>query len=92
GVGLPLVGVIAGSISQGGYRESLKVVHPAFAVIFMVVIYLAIGPFFAIPRTATTAYEMSLMPFMDGTGWVSLLIFSIVFFTIVFLLSYNPSR
>ncbi|TVT29590.1 branched-chain amino acid transport system II carrier protein [Salinicoccus cyprini] len=92
GVGLPLIGVIAGSISKGGYRESLKVVHPAFAIIFMVIIYLAIGPFFAIPRTATTAYEMSMVPFINGTGWVSLLIFTLIFFGIVFALSYNPSR
>ncbi|WP_020008289.1 branched-chain amino acid transport system II carrier protein [Salinicoccus albus] len=91
GVGLPLVGVIAGSISKEGYRESLKVVHPAFAIIFMVAIYLTIGPFFAIPRTATTAYEMAVLPFMDGTGWVSLLIFSIIFFIIIFALSYNPT-
>ncbi|GAB3060223.1 branched-chain amino acid transport system II carrier protein [Salinicoccus sesuvii] len=92
GVGLPLIGVIAGSISKDGFRESLKVVHPAFAIIFMVVIYLAIGPFFAIPRTATTAYEMAMVPFINGTGWVSLLIFTIIFFGIVFALSYNPSR
>ena len=91
GVGLPLVGVIAGSISRGGYRESLKVVHPVFAVLFMVAIYLAIGPFFAIPRTATTAYEMAAVPFINGAGGVSLLIFSIVFFIIVFALSYNPT-
>ncbi|MFC3418249.1 branched-chain amino acid transport system II carrier protein [Salinicoccus hispanicus] len=92
GVGLPLIGVIAGSISKDGYRESLKVVHPIFAIIFMVIIYLAIGPFFAIPRTATTAYEMAMVPFINGTGWVSLLIFTLVFFGIVFALSYNPSR
>lgn len=89
GVGLPLLGVIAGSISKDGYVESLKVVHPAFAVIFMVIIYLTIGPFFAIPRTATTSYEMAVLPFMDNAGALSLLIFSVIFFVAVFLLSYK---
>src|SRR5699024_12294336 len=47
GVGLPLNDVIAESISKDGYVEALKVVHPVFAIIFMVAIYLTIGPFFA---------------------------------------------
>lgn len=89
GVGLPLIGVIAGSISKDGYVESLKVVHPVFAIIFMIAIYLTIGPFFAIPRTATTSYEMSILPFMDNPGSLSLLIFSIIFFIVVFALSYR---
>lgn len=90
GVGLPLLGVIVGSISKDGYKESLKAIHPAFAIGLLVVIYLTIGPFFAIPRTATTAYEMSLIPFLDSPGAISLLIFSIIFFAIVFALSWNP--
>lgn len=90
GVGLPLLGVIVGSISKEGYKESLKAIHPAFAVGLLVVIYLTIGPFFAIPRTATTAYEMSLIPFLGSPGAIALLIFSIVFFIIVFALSWNP--
>src|SRR5699024_7221460 len=59
GVGLPLIAVIAGAISKGGYDESLNHVSKWFSIAFMVAIFLTIGPFFAIPRTATTAYEMS---------------------------------
>ena len=90
GVGLPLLGVIVGSISKDGYRESLKNIYPAFAVIFLVVIYLTIGPFFAIPRTATTAYEMAVVPFLSENTGLWLLIFSLVYFIIVFLLSIKP--
>lgn len=90
GVGLPLLGVIVGSISKEGYKESLKAIHPAFAVGLLVVIYLTIGPFFAIPRTATTAYEMSVIPFLDSPGAIPLLIFSVIFFIIIFALSWNP--
>lgn len=90
GVGLPLLGVIVGSISKEGYKESLKAIHPAFAIGLLVVIYLTIGPFFAIPRTATTAYEMSVIPFLDSPSGISLLIFSLLFFIVVFALSWNP--
>src|SRR5699024_9523522 len=79
GVGLPLLGVIVGSISKEGYKESLKAIHPAFAIGLLVVIYLTIGPFFAIPRTATTAYEMSLIPFLDSPSTIALLVFSLIF-------------
>ena len=90
GVGLPLLGVIVGSISKEGYKESLKAIHPAFAIGLLVVIYLTIGPFFAIPRTATTAYEMSLIPFLDSPSTIALLVFSLIFFIIVFALSWSP--
>lgn len=90
GVGLPLLGVIVGSISKDGYRESLKAIHPAFSVILLVAIYLTIGPFFAIPRTATTAYEMGVIPFLNEPGTISLLIFSLAYFIIVFTLSLRP--
>lgn len=90
GVGLPLIGVIVGSISKDGYKESLKNIHPAFAVIFLVAIYLTIGPFFAIPRTATTAYEMSIVPFLSENTGMWLLIFSLVYFIVVLLLSLKP--
>lgn len=90
GVGLPLLGVVVGSISKDGYRESLKAVHPAFAIVLLVAIYLTIGPFFAIPRTATTAYEMGVVPFLDSPGGASLLIFSVIYFIIIFALSYSP--
>ena len=38
GVGLPLLGVIVGSISKDGYKESLKNIHPAFATIFLILL------------------------------------------------------
>lgn len=90
GVGLPLIGVIVGSISKDGYKESLKNINPAFAVIFMVASYITIGPFFAIPRTATTAYEMSIVPFLSENTGMWLLIFSLVYFIVVLLLSLKP--
>ncbi|MFL2099649.1 branched-chain amino acid transport system II carrier protein [Desemzia sp. FAM 24101] len=91
GVGLPLLSVIIGSISEHGYKESLNKIHPAYSVTFLAVIYLTIGPFFAIPRTATTAYEMGVVPFLNESNGLSLFIFSVLFFFLVLWIALNPA-
>ena len=55
GVGLPLLGVAALGISRsnGLFDLSSKVNRP-YAMFFTCALYLTIGPFFAIPRCATT--------------------------------------
>lgn len=97
GVGLPLVGVIAGSFSNEGFRTDARRIHPLFALLFMVTIYLTIGPFFAIPRTSMVAFEMSILPFLElsaeeepSSGIITL--FSGIYFIIVFLLALNPTK
>ncbi|MFE8697028.1 branched-chain amino acid transport system II carrier protein [Cytobacillus sp. FJAT-53684] len=93
GVGLPLLGVIA--ISKVGDLQTLgNRVHPVFAVIFAVVLYLVIGPLFAIPRTGTVAFEIGVVPFLpEGTSTgIWLLVFTIIYFIISAWLSMNPSK
>jgi branched-chain amino acid:cation transporter, LIVCS family len=94
GVGLPLLGVIA--IAKTGDLHSLaNRVHPLFALIFPFILYLAIGPFFGIPRTGTVAYEMSVTPFLSESmtnSSIPLIIYTIVFFGITAWLSLNPTK
>lgn len=94
GVGLPLIGIIAGSFSAEGFRSEAKRVHPIFAILFMVVIYLTIGPFFAIPRTAMVSYEMAVLPYLEGgvETFSSKIIFALVYFVLTFYLALNPSK
>ncbi|MBM6615760.1 branched-chain amino acid transport system II carrier protein [Desemzia sp. RIT804] len=92
GVGLPLLSVIVGSISEHGYKESLNKIHPLYSIIFLVMIYLTIGPFFAIPRTATTAYEMGVVPFLNQSNGLSLFIFSVLFFLLVLWIALSPAN
>lgn len=94
GVGLPLIGIIAGSFSAEGFRSEAKRVHPIFAILFMVVIYLTIGPFFAIPRTAMVSYEMAVLPYLEGgvETFSSKIIFALVYFALTFYLALNPSK
>ncbi len=65
GVGLPLLGIIVSAFYKGGYKTALEKIHPWFSISFLVIIYLSIGPFFAVPRTAATAYEMAIVPFLS---------------------------
>lgn len=92
GVGLPLLGIIVSGNYEGGYKEALnKYVHPYFSLVFLMAIYLTIGPFFAIPRTGATAYSMAALPFLGESSAVSLLVFTLVYYLIAIWFSLNPS-
>ena len=96
GVGLPLLGVLAIGLSGHDHLQSMaNKINPTFSLIFTVILYLAIGPFFAIPRTGTVSFEIAVAPFlpeMSGGFNIGLFIYSIVFFVIVGWLSLNPSK
>lgn len=92
GVGLPILAIIAMSFVKRDARELADRVHPLFGLIFTSIVYLAIGPFFGIPRAATVAYEMSVEPFAGGTSSIALFIFTTTFFILVFFVSLNPSK
>ena len=83
GVGLPILGVIAAALSES---ESLfDLAKPAgkkFAYFFTVLLYLTIGPGFAIPRTSTVSYEVGPKGFIGGNESLSLLVFSLIFFSL----------
>lgn len=93
GVGLPLVGIAVSGYYQGGYKDALSDnVHPYFSLVFLMAIYLTIGPFFAIPRTGATAYQMSVSPFLGESSSISLLIFTACYYFISIWFSLNPSK
>ncbi|MUK90692.1 branched-chain amino acid transport system II carrier protein [Ornithinibacillus sp. L9] len=92
GVGLPIVAITAISFVKNDARELADRVHPLFGLLFSAVIYLAIGPFFGIPRAATVGYEMSVVPFSGEGSNLTLFIFTVIFFSLVFLVSLNPSK
>lgn len=93
-VGLPFVVLLAISLVKGGIQTIGNRVHPVFSTVFMVIIYLSIGPFLAIPRNANVAFEMGVMPFATSSwnSTVILLVFSAVFFALVYVVSLNPAK
>ncbi|HWK22683.1 MAG TPA: branched-chain amino acid transport system II carrier protein [Ureibacillus sp.] len=95
GVGLPLIGIIAVAKNGGDLQVVANRIHPLFSLIFTAVIYLSIGPLFAIPRTGAVTYEIGIAPFLSEaaqSNGIYLFITSLIFFAIVLYLSLNPSK
>lgn len=94
GVGLPLLGVMAMGYSGSKDVQALTSrVHPIYGFIYTVLLYLTIGPAFAIPRTGTVSYEIAVKPFLgSGATDTSQTIFLVVFFLITLWLSINPAK
>lgn len=93
-VTLPILAIAAVSKSGGLYNLG-KRVHPKFALIFTLIIYLSIGPFLGIPRAASLAFEMGVMPFMpEGflNPGVLLFIYTLAYFSIAYWLSMSPTK
>ena len=93
GVLLPLLSLLAVSITHSSGVYGLgKPLGRTCALIFMVVVQLTLGPLFATPRTATVPYTIGVAPLLPTKyQQLGLLIFSIIFFALVFWVSYNQS-
>ncbi|MEG0259963.1 MAG: branched-chain amino acid transport system II carrier protein [Lysinibacillus sp.] len=95
GVGLPLLAIVAVAKAGGDLQLLANRVHPVFGIIFTSIVYLAIGPFFAVPRTGSVSYEIGVAPFLPQAAldsWIPLFITSLVFFTFVLYLAINPTK
>lgn len=65
GVGLPVLGIIASALSESeSLLDMARPVSSRYAILFTCALYLTIGPLFAIPRTATVAFEVGMNPFI----------------------------
>lgn len=94
GVGLPLLGVVASAISKNdSLFEMGKTVGNKFAYFFTTALYLTIGPFFAIPRTSTVAFEVGIASnISEEKTRLFLFIFSLIFFFIVLAFALKPGK
>lgn len=94
GIGLPFLGIIAIGLSKtSGLFDLATRVNRPYAYIFTILLYLVIGPFFALPRLATTSFEISVSPFLSSAAQTPVLaIFSIVFFATAWWFARKPSK
>lgn len=63
GVGLPLLAIVACSKGDGTFESIGNRIDRKFVLIFTTVLFMAIGPLMAVPRTAATTFELSVNPF-----------------------------
>ena len=95
GVGLPLLGVAALGISRSsGLFELGSRVSKPYSMFFTCLLYLTIGPFFAIPRCANTAFTVGIENILPEGSNVQLylFIFSLVFFGLALFFSLRPGK
>ncbi len=85
----PVLSVIVIAKSGNLMNLASKVNH-RFAILFTIVLFLAIGPGLAIPRNAAVSFEMAVSPFLGTTTITSRLVYSLLFFAISLLLSWKP--
>ena len=95
GVGLPLLGVAALGISRstGLFDLSSKAGKP-YGLFFTCLLYLTIGPFFAIPRCATTSFTVGLEQILPNNGRerLYLFLFTLAFFAAALIFSLSPGK
>ncbi len=94
-VGIPILGVAAiGNTHSDGLQALANKVGKGYGYLFTCVLYLTIGPLFAIPRCATTSFTTGIQPMLGSRTpeAPALLIFSLAFFFLVLLFSLRPAN
>lgn len=94
-VTIPIMGVAAiGSTHSDGLQSLANKVGKGYSYFFTCLLYLTIGPFFAIPRCATTSFTTGIAPMLaEGRSeTLPLLLFSLLFFAAVLFFSLRPGK
>lgn len=94
GIGLPLLGITAIALAGGDYVPLLREkTSPIFAEVLLIILYLIIGPLFAMPRTGAVSFEIGIRPFLGAENighWQ--FIYTAIFFAASYYLALNPSK
>ncbi|NIH12297.1 MAG: branched-chain amino acid transport system II carrier protein [Serratia symbiotica] len=90
-VGLPVITVIALARVGGGIDALSTPIGRSAGLLLATLCYLAVGPLFATPRTATVSFEVGIAPLI-GHGDMSLFLYSLVYFALVIGISLYPNR
>ncbi|MDU3723359.1 MAG: branched-chain amino acid transport system II carrier protein [Clostridium celatum] len=77
GVGLPLLAILACSKENGTFEGITNKIGTKFTLILTTVLFFAIGPLLAIPRTAATTFEITITPFFPN--WSPLIVMAVYF-------------
>ena len=93
-VGLPLLAVAALGISRCDGVVSLSgKIGTRYGIFFSTLLYLTIGPLFAIPRCASTSFSVGAVKLIGSADpKIVLALFSFVFFCIVLFFALRPGK
>ena len=94
-VGIPILGVAAIGVTHSDGLQTLSgKVGKGYGIFFTCLLYLTIGPLFAIPRCVTVSFTTGITPLLgaDSPERLYLLLFSAVFFAFVLFFSLRPGK
>ncbi len=92
--GIAVLGIVAVVLAGTSINDLGNVVGKKFSLCFAVLLYLLLGPLFALPRTGTVSFELAAVPYL-GEGANSIffsVIFTAIFFAVTYFLSSNPTK
>ncbi|GAP01133.1 branched-chain amino acid permease [Fructobacillus fructosus] len=91
---LPFLAMLGMALTKStSVFDIAKPVAPWFATIMVVAIHFSLGPLFATPRTAATAFAMGIAPLIPTAyQQLAMLIFSAIFFLMVYRLTLKESN
>ena len=91
-VGIPMLAVVGLGLSRSeGVVELSQRVSRKYSLFFCTLLYLTIGPLFAIPRCASTAFSVGAVNLLPQEGErLYLALFSLIFFAVVLYFSLKP--
>lgn len=90
-VGLPVITVVALARVGGSMDALSSPIGKLAGGLLAAVCYLAVGPLFATPRTATVSFAVGLAP-LTGETPLALFLYSAVYFLLVYIVSLYPGR
>lgn len=90
----PLLAILAVVVTKSdGLYDLARPVGKTYAALFLILVHLTIGPFFGTPRTAATAFEIGLKPFLAEKNWgIGMLLFSAAFFSLAYFLTLHQNK
>ena len=89
---LPVLGV-AGIARAKGLQSLVRRIDPVFAIVFTALLYLTIGPLFAIPRAANMPFDIAIKPFISEERLqIWLFVYSAAYFALNYYICMNPSK
>ena len=91
GVGLPVIAAVAMARLGGSMEELCRPIGAKAGFLATAVCFLCIGPLFAIPRTATVAYELAIKPFVHS-DFNLLPGYSVFYFIIATIFAMYPAK
>lgn len=93
-IGLPFLGIIAMGVSRSkGLFNLAGRINTTYAHFITILLYLSIGPAFALPRTAAVSFEIGFASHLDSSlQTVCLAAFTVIFFLLALFFALKPGK